>query len=256
VTAATAQLGEAAGWGRATTLLVTAAVLVPAAVLLVALSEGTGGGRGRRLGESPWRSQVEPRDLQTQFSDADSGIVVDLASRVASALALDARSLEAVTLTAALRDVGNARVPREILDKPGHLNMQEFKRVQAHTIAGEAILNEAGGDFRRISRLVRSCHERCDGGGYPDGLRADAIPLVSRIVFCCDAFGAMTRDRPYRRAMPVVVALEELKRASGTQFDPRVVETVCELIESEALDRSQARELDAPLVRPASLQPV
>jgi HD-GYP domain-containing protein (c-di-GMP phosphodiesterase class II) len=87
-----------------------------------------------------------------------------------------------------------------------------------------------GGSLAEIGRLVRSCHERYDGTGYPDHLRGEDIPLVARIVCCCDALNAMTTDRPYRAALTAAEAKAELRACSGTQFDPRVVEAVIRVL--------------------------
>ena len=95
-----------------------------------------------------------------------------------------------------------------------------------HTIEGEKMLEKVGGLLGDVGRVVRSCHERWDGGGYPDGLAGEDIPLTARIVSACDAFNAMTTDRSYRAALPVGEALDELRRNSGTQFDPRVVDAL------------------------------
>ena len=95
--------------------------------------------------------------------------------------------------------------------------------MNAHTIEGEKMLEQVGGLLGEVGRLVRSCHEHYDGSGYPDGIVGEDIPLVARIVCCCDAFHAMTSDRPYRKALSQDVALAELLANSGTQFDPQVV---------------------------------
>ncbi|MDQ2984682.1 MAG: HD domain-containing protein [Actinomycetota bacterium] len=115
------------------------------------------------------------------------------------------------------------RVPNEIINKPGSLTADERAVIQRHTIAGQEMLEQVGGLLGEVGALVRSCHEHYDGFGYPDGLAGDEIPLLARIVACCDAFNAMTSDRSYRRAMSVGDAVAELRRGSGTQFDPRVV---------------------------------
>ena len=88
------------------------------------------------------------------------------------------------------------------------------------------MLEKIGGLMSEIGAVVRSSHERYDGNGYPDGLAADAIPIESRIIFACDAFNAMTTDRPYRPAMPIEAAIAELEENAGTQFDPDVVRVV------------------------------
>ena len=94
-------------------------------------------------------------------------------------------------------------------------------------------MTKVGGLLGEIGRLVRSCHERWHGDGYPDGLAGEDIPLVARLVCCCDAFNAMTTDRPYRAAMPVSEAVAELRRESGRQFDPAIVQTLIDVLDTE-----------------------
>ena len=102
--------------------------------------------------------------------------------------------------------------------------------MRTHTIAGESMLNRIGGVLEEAGVVVRTHHERYDGKGYPDGLAGEEIPMPARVIAACDAFNAMTTDRPYRKAMPVEKAIAELKRESGKQFDPRVVEAVLEVV--------------------------
>ena len=115
-------------------------------------------------------------------------------------------------------------IPKAIIRKPGPLTPEERAVIERHTIEGERMLNRVGGLLADVGALVRSCHERWDGGGYPDGLAGADIPLVARIVCACDAFSAMTTDRSYRAAMTHGAAVAELRRCSGTQFDPAVVD--------------------------------
>ena len=145
---------------------------------------------------------------------------------VADELGLDARERRAVEFVALLHDVGKVRIPKEIINKPGALTDEERAIINMHTIEGEHMLKKVGGLLGEIGTIVRSCHERWDGGGYPDGLAGGDIPLIARIVACCDAFNAMTTDRPYRAALPLGEALAELERGSGGQFDPAVVEAL------------------------------
>ena len=98
--------------------------------------------------------------------------------------------------------------------------------MERHTIEGERLLHRVGGLLGEIGRVIRSCHERWDGKGYPDGIAGEQIPLLARIVSCCDAFNAMTSDRSYRQAMPQHEAVAELRRGRGTQFDPLVVDAL------------------------------
>ena len=98
--------------------------------------------------------------------------------------------------------------------------------MNTHTIEGQRLLDRVGGLLAEVGTIVRSCHERVDGRGYPDGLSGDEIPLVARIVACCDAFNAMTTDRPYRARLPLEEAVAELERNAGTQFDSDVVQAL------------------------------
>jgi len=113
------------------------------------------------------------------------------------------------------------------------LQATDAKRRQSetHTIKGERMLHRVGGLLGSVGRIIRSCHERYDGSGYPDGLAGEQIPLVARIVACCDAFNAMTTDRPYRAALLHADAVGELQRNRGTQFDPRVVDALMVTLE-------------------------
>src|SRR5439155_14146576 len=104
----------------------------------------------------------------------------------------------------------------------------EWELMRQHTVAGERILNAAPA-LNTVASLVRSSHERYDGGGYPDGLAGEGIPIGARIIAACDAFHSMTSDRPYGHAIDGERALDELRRCAGLQFDPAVVETLCEL---------------------------
>jgi HD-GYP domain-containing protein (c-di-GMP phosphodiesterase class II) len=163
---------------------------------------------------------VEADDAYTGVHSKD---VVELTMRVVDALELSARERRDAEFVALLHDVGKVRVPNSIINKPGPLTAEERAVMERHTIEGERLLLRVGGLLGEIGRIVRSCHERYDGNGYPDGLAGEEIPLLARIVACCDAFNAMTSDRSYRKAMPLEEAVAELRRGSGTQFDPRVV---------------------------------
>jgi HD-GYP domain-containing protein (c-di-GMP phosphodiesterase class II) len=160
------------------------------------------------------------------YTGAHSRSVVELAVAVADHLALDARSRHLAELTALLHDVGKIRLPKAILNKEGPLTAEEWAIVRLHTIDGEQLLSQVGGLLTEVGHIVRSCHERYDGSGYPDGLAREEIPIVARIVCCCDAFNAMTTTRSYRAAMSAEAAREELLRNRGTQFDPSVADAV------------------------------
>jgi HD-GYP domain-containing protein (c-di-GMP phosphodiesterase class II) len=166
---------------------------------------------------------VEADDAYTGSHSRD---VVDLVLAVCDELGLDARARRDAEFAALLHDVGKIRIPAEIINKPGKLDAEERAIIETHTVIGEGLLKKVGGMLGDVGTIVRSCHERWDGDGYPDGLVGEAVPLVARIVCACDAFSAMTTTRSYRAARPVHEALAELQRCAGTQFDPRVVEAL------------------------------
>jgi HD-GYP domain-containing protein (c-di-GMP phosphodiesterase class II) len=158
--------------------------------------------------------------------------VVELAMAVANRLSLDARARLRVEFGALLHDIGKISVPKEILNKPGPLDPDEWDVMHRHTLEGERMLQPIGGLLAEVGRIVRSSHEHFDGSGYPDRLAGVEIPIEARIVSCCDAFSAMTTDRPYRAAMPFEEALLELQACAGTQFDPAVAEALAAVVTS------------------------
>jgi HD-GYP domain-containing protein (c-di-GMP phosphodiesterase class II) len=166
---------------------------------------------------------VEADDAYTGLHSRD---VVSLVLDVCDRLDVGGRERRDAEFAALLHDVGKIKIPSEIINKPGKLTDQEFELIKTHTVEGEQLLSQVGGLLGNVGRIVRSCHEDWDGTGYPDGLRGEEIPLVARIVRCCDAFSAMTTDRSYRKAMPVTEAIAELRRCSGTDFDPAVVDAL------------------------------
>lgn len=145
-----------------------------------------------------------------------------LAAWIGRSLGLDSDSLHELRFAGELHDIGKAAIPGAILNKPGPLNDSEWKLILRHTIAGERILSSAPA-LGPVAKIVRSCQERWDGTGYPDGLQGEDIPFGSRIIYVCDAFDAMTSNRPYFRARGADDALAELDSGAGTQFDPYVV---------------------------------
>jgi HD-GYP domain-containing protein (c-di-GMP phosphodiesterase class II) len=159
--------------------------------------------------------------------------VVQLSIAVADRLGLDGRQRRNVEFGALLHDVGKIAIPKEILHKPGKLTPDEWVVMETHTIEGQRMLDRVGGVLGEVGQIVRSSHERWDGAGYPDGLGGEQIPLESCIVSVCDAFNAMTTDRPYRRALSLDTALGELRSGRGTQFCPPAVDALIELIEED-----------------------
>jgi HD-GYP domain-containing protein (c-di-GMP phosphodiesterase class II) len=165
-------------------------------------------------------------EADDEYTGTHSRDVVDLVLAVADRLGLDSRDRQQAEFAALLHDVGKVKIPSELINKPGPLDAVERALMNQHTIVGESMLLKIGGLLGDVGRVVRSCHERWDGDGYPDGLAGEEIPLVARIVCACDAWSAMTTDRAYRQAMPVHVAAAELRACAGTHFDPRVVEAL------------------------------
>jgi two-component system cell cycle response regulator len=159
--------------------------------------------------------------------------VTELCAAVCSRLGLPNEEVAPILQAASLHDVGKSAIPEEILDKPGPLSDEEWSFMRRHTLIGERILGVAPA-LADAAKLVRSSHEAYDGSGYPDGLRGEAIPLGARIIAICDAYDAMTSTRPYRAAMSREVALDELRRCAGTQFDPAVVDAFAAEVRSGA----------------------
>jgi HD-GYP domain-containing protein (c-di-GMP phosphodiesterase class II) len=171
---------------------------------------------------------VEADDAYTGSHSRD---VVSLVLGVSDRMGLGPRERRDAEFVALLHDVGKIRIPAEIINKPGKLTDEERAVIATHTVEGEKLLSKVGGILGNVGRIVRSCHEDWDGTGYPDGLVAEEIPLVARIVRCCDAYSAMTTDRPYREARPIEEAVAELRRCSGIDFDPAVVEALATVLE-------------------------
>jgi HD-GYP domain-containing protein (c-di-GMP phosphodiesterase class II) len=169
-----------------------------------------------------------------QVDDAYTGEhsrdVVNLVLEVSERLSLGPDELRIAEFTALLHDVGKVKLPAAIINKPGPLDPDERALIDTHTIIGERMLEPIGGLLGRVGRIVRSCHERWDGTGYPDGLAGQEIPLVARIVSACDTWSAMTTDRPYRPALSRDEAAAELVRGTATQLDPAVIEVLVDVL--------------------------
>jgi HD-GYP domain-containing protein (c-di-GMP phosphodiesterase class II) len=183
--------------------------------------------------------------------------VVELATAVGQELKMKPDELQELEIAALLHDVGKIAIPKEILNKPARLTEAEFELMKTHTLEGQALLDRIGGRLARVGTIVRSCHERWDGRGYPDGLLGEEIPLAARIVFCCDAYSAMTTNRPYRKAMSRVDAIEELRANAGSQFEPRLVDSLIRVLdETEEVAESYSDAVRAVLAgqQAASMQ--
>ena len=171
-------------------------------------------------------------EANDEYTSSHARSISDLALRVGGLLGLDAKALKRLELGALLHDIGKIGIPAQILSKPGPLTEHERCVVELHPELGERILAPIE-RLAEVRPIVRHCHERWDGHGYPDGRCAEEIPLESRIVFVCDAFHAMTTDRPYRNALPFEEACRRLVEGAGTQFDPNVVEVFIALIRDQ-----------------------
>jgi diguanylate cyclase (GGDEF)-like protein len=225
-------------------------VLVPAeadtadAALQIADARMYADKQGRRPSALSQSKDVLRQVLSERHPDLEPHLsaVAELADAVARRLGLPESRVAEARLAAELHDVGKVAIPEVIIDKPGPLDEIEWAFLRRHTLIGERIVAAAPA-LSGVALIVRSSHERVDGGGYPDGLAGGDIPLASRIVFACDAFDAMTTDRPYSQAMPDAEAAAELRRCAGSQFDPMVVEALCGVI---AERRREAARVNLP----------
>jgi putative nucleotidyltransferase with HDIG domain len=176
-----------------------------------------------------WHRARKPLDVLARMmetSDPDTSEhareVAELVLRAGRLLGLVGLELEELELAARFHDIGKVAVPEDVLRKPGPLDADECALMACHVEWGAEMLRHLP-DCESIAEIVRHHHERFDGCGYPDGLRASEIPLPSRIIAACDAYGAMVSDRPYRSALDHPTAVQELRRGSGSQFDPDAV---------------------------------
>jgi putative nucleotidyltransferase with HDIG domain len=170
---------------------------------------------------------IEADDAYTGSHSRD---VVELVLAVSERLDLGPADRRHAEFAALLHDVGKVKIPSEIVTKPGPLTDEERAVINTHTIVGEEMLAQVGGLLGEIGRVVRSCHERWDGFGYPDGLAGEDIPLPARIVCVCDAWSAMTTDRSYRKARAPEAAAAELRGSAGSHFDPVVVDALLDVL--------------------------
>jgi diguanylate cyclase (GGDEF)-like protein/putative nucleotidyltransferase with HDIG domain len=173
-------------------------------------------------------------DARDTYTGSHSGRVAELAARLASRLGLDAEQVELTRLAGSLHDLGKLAIPEELLRKAGELTDSERLVLERHPQIGYRMLDSLGVD--PVADIVLYHHERWDGAGYPDGRRGEEIPLGARIIFVADAYDAMTSDRVYRGRRSHEDAMAELRRCSGTQFDPLIVDAFAEELETAADD--------------------
>jgi HD-GYP domain-containing protein (c-di-GMP phosphodiesterase class II) len=183
-------------------------------------------------------------EANDEYTSSHARWITDLALKVGEELGLEGSSLKRLELGALFHDIGKIGIPETILSKPGPLTPAEREVVETHPELGEKIIAPID-RLEQVRPIVRHCHERYDGAGYPDRLSGDDIPIESRIILVCDAYHAMTTDRPYRKRLPADEALRRLQEAAGTQFDPRVVEVCMRVLASPG-----AAELPSALPAP------
>jgi HD-GYP domain-containing protein (c-di-GMP phosphodiesterase class II) len=171
------------------------------------------------------RALAAAMESKDQYTAEHAESLALTAVAVGQHLGLSSQDLCSLEYASLLHDIGKIGVSGAILNKPDQLTAAEFAEIAQHTILGERISSQVD-DLKPVAGIIRSAHERWDGGGYPDGLTGQEIPLLSRILLVCDAFDAMTSNRPYRDALPVEAALVEVRACAGGQFDPDVVEAL------------------------------
>ena len=181
-----------------------------------------------------------------------SALIASIVVSMAKSLDLAEGEVDRIRTAALLHDVGKVAVPQEILDKPAALTSAEWRSVVQHPRIGQVILEQAAA-LKDAVPIILHHHERYSGHGYPFGLRGNDIPLGARIVAIADAYDAMIHDRPYKRAVSHEMAIRELRRHAGTQFDPQLVTLFCDLFAQHAPTADPAMAaITAPLHSAAS----
>jgi putative nucleotidyltransferase with HDIG domain len=179
-------------------------------------------GRMHRSYLSTITSLARTVEAKDPYTSGHTERVADIAMELAREMGFDESQIPTVNVGAIIHDIGKIGIADQILLKPGPLSPEEFKEMRRHPEISSYIVAEL--ELPPIvKQMVRSHHERYDGGGYPDGLAGEEIPLAARILSVADALDAMTSDRPYRNALPLEVALGEIEKQVGTQFCPKVV---------------------------------
>jgi HD-GYP domain-containing protein (c-di-GMP phosphodiesterase class II) len=181
-------------------------------------------------------------EANDEYTSSHARWITDLALKVGEGLGLDPKALKRLELGALFHDIGKIGIPGSILSKPGRLTAEERALIETHPELGEKIIAPIE-RLQEVCPIVRHCHERYDGDGYPDRRAGDEIPIESRIIFVCDAFHAMTTDRPYRKRLSTSEAIRRLRQGAGSQFDPNVVEMALEVLDDTPFDVADAADL-------------
>jgi diguanylate cyclase (GGDEF)-like protein/putative nucleotidyltransferase with HDIG domain len=231
------------------------AVLARMAAGRLAAAEGAQLRRRDEVEAAAGQALLAALNARENYTAAHSEAVLELALEVAAELGMGAEEATSVGQVALLHDIGKVGVPDAILQKPGRLTGPEWDVMREHPSIGAQIVS-AIGSLSHLAPAVRAEHERWDGRGYPDGLAGEEVPLTSRICFVCDAWHAMTSDRPYRRALTADEARAELERHAGAQFCPTTVAALVRVLERDGAPAAEpagdmmARESPLPRVRP------
>ena len=178
-------------------------------------------------------AMVKVRESQDPYIRGHSDKVAELSAKVAGEFGLFEKEIELIERCGLIYDVGRAGIPESMFNKPDVLNDEEFELIKSHAIRSEYIASPVTFLSNGLS-YVRNHHERFNGTGYPDKLKGDEIPLGARIIAACDAFCAMTSERPYRRKISAAVALDELRKNAGKQHDPKVIQALTIIVARKA----------------------
>lgn len=198
--------------------------------------------RLQRQTQEAMLAMADAIDARDPYTAEHSRRVASLARRIAEVQGLRLREVERIELAARVHDIGKIGISNTTLHKEGPLSENEWSEMQQHPLIGEELLRPYR-QFRHEVAMVRSHHERWDGGGYPDGLRGQAIPIGARVISVADTFDAMTSDRPYRPALNRSTAVAEIQRNALSQFDPQVVASFLQVMEEA--DKVRPLQADA-----------
>jgi putative nucleotidyltransferase with HDIG domain len=193
----------------------------------------------KRLFRSTVKSLVAAIEANDRYTGGHSVRVAEYTRKIAECMGLPEDEIEKVELAAFLHDVGKVGISESILNKPGKFTDKEFEIMKSHPVMGAEILSKIEG-MEEISKIVRHHHEKFDGSGYPDGLSGDQIPLASRILSVADTLDAITTNRSYRKKKSLDLALMELIKCSGSQFDPEVVKMLRRCVASGSISTMEA----------------
>lgn len=191
------------------------------------------------------KALIQTVEAKDPYTSGHSRTVSRYSLEIGKHLRLSRKEMEMIRFCGILHDIGKIGISDSLLNKPSKLNEEEYRIIKEHPVLGEQIVKQI--KFLRSGlSLIRHHHERYNGRGYPDGLKGEKIPLLARILSVADAFDAMTSHRPYRKALSIQEAMEELKRKAGTQFDPKIVEIFCNILKKKFSGKKEFRKMNFP----------